>query len=801
MAGKIVGITIDIAGNTSPLVSGLKSAESELTKTNSALKNVNSALKFDGNNLELLTSKSELLGNAIAQNSSKLEVLKATAAQAMETLGQEGGTTTEQMAELQAEISRTEQTLAGLETEAANTNAAMENIAGGAPEDLEELSDGSEEAAEDLQEVEEESGNAGVAIEAMGATAAAVGAAMVAAFGAAVEAAKEVGAALVGTTVDAAHYSDELLTMSTTTGLSVETLQELNYAAELMDTDVSTITGSMIKLEKSMDAAREGTGAAAESYAALGIAVTNEDGTLRDSEAVFWEVIDALGTMEEGTERNMLAQDLLGKSSRELNNLIAVGSEGFASLAEEAKNTGYVMSDETVEKFGALDDQLVRLSNGTTAAKNALGTVLLPTLTNLAGSGTDLLNKFTVKVNESGGDIGKIGDAVSELLPELFADINEQLPEIFGLIGTVTETLGQILIDNLPMLLDSALQIVETLTTGLLAPDNIAKISDAAFNLIFSLADFLLSNLDKILSAAAQILTSLVSGLALHLPEIIPVAIDAILTFVDTLLSGDQLGQILEASLTLITSLATGLIDYLPRLIDRLPEIITGMVEFLTGDALPDIIEAGVTLLMALVTNLPEIITGLLGAAGDLITSLFDYFTGDGAADMAKAFTEIFDGIGELFAGLIEDAVSWGGDMIEGFIDGITGVAGDLWSGLEDIGSGIVSMIGFSVPEKGPLSHADEWGPDFVDLFAQGIDDEMPTLQTSLNLMANTIAQGAAPGNYAPDYTGSLESINSGIAGLAASGNNTINVYIGDERIGSVVANANASNALISGGY
>lgn len=159
MAGKIVGITIDIAGKTSGLVSSLKSADSALSKTNSALKSVNSALKFDSSNVSLLTSKSQLLGEAIAQNSEKLDVLKATAEKAMETLGQEGGTTTEQFAELQAEISRTEQTLAGLETEAANTDAALSGIGSDAAGDLDDLAGSADDAAAAMDGMDEAGGN------------------------------------------------------------------------------------------------------------------------------------------------------------------------------------------------------------------------------------------------------------------------------------------------------------------------------------------------------------------------------------------------------------------------------------------------------------------------------------------------------------------------------------------------------------------------------------------------------------------------------------------------------------------
>ena len=53
----------------------------------------------------------------------------------------------------------------------------------------------------------------------------------------------------------------------------------------------------------------------------------NADGTLRDSEEVYWEIIEALGKVENETERDALAMALLGKSATDLNPLIEAGSE------------------------------------------------------------------------------------------------------------------------------------------------------------------------------------------------------------------------------------------------------------------------------------------------------------------------------------------------------------------------------------------------------------------------------------------------------------------------------------------
>lgn len=796
--GKVVGITIDLLGRSSSLVSSLKSAESELNSCNAALKSVNSSLKFDSSNVDLLTSKSNLLSDAIQQNNTKLEVLKDAAAQAMQTLGQEGGASQAQVAELQAEIARTEATLRDLETEAEETGAALDSIGTEAPQDMAELSDSTEEAAESLTDVEEESGNAGAALDVLGGVAATVGASMAAAFTAAVAAAKEVGEALVNCTLDAAAYSDEIMTLSSTTGISTDTLQQLNYAAELMDVDVSTVTGSMVKLEKSMDSAREGTGAAAEAYAALGIEVTNADGSLKDSEEVFWQVVDALGQMEEGTDRNMLAQELLGKSCRELNPLLEIGSEGFAQLAAEAESTGYVLSSDELNNFGALDDQMQRLNNGATAAKNALGTVLLPTLTSLAGSGTDLLNKFTLAVKNSDGDISKIGGAISELLPELFAQINAQLPDLVSLISTVVETLAQILIDNLPLLLDSALQIITTLTDGLLSPENIGKITDAAVTIVLKLVEYLVSNLDKIVSAALQVMLALVNGLSSQLPTLIPAMVDAILTIVETLTSPENLSLILDAALQLIVGLATGLVEALPKIIERLPEIITGIVDWLLSDeGLGKIASTGFDLLVGIVQKLPEIITEIVSGVGSIIAGEDGILwkIGTFAEDVWNAFKDLFPSIDEV--------IGWGKDLIEGIGDGIRQGWDSFTGAIGDAAGYIADNLGFSVPKSGVLH---EWqanppGKDMVEYFAQGIEEGMPELENSVNLMANTIAAGSTPG--AINYTGDLQAINGSLAGIASASGAPIYVtaYFGTDNMGTVVAQANSNNAYVSGGH
>lgn len=193
--------------------------------------------------------------------------------------------------------------------------------------------------------------------------------------------------ALVGSLIkcskEAAENADELLTMSSTTGMSVEQLQKLEYASKFVDVELSTLSGSMTKLTSSMYQAREGSEGTAEVFKKLHIRTTDASGALRDSNAVFYEVIDALGRVTNETERDAAAMKLFGKSAKELNPLIEAGSQTLQNLGDEAESLGVVMGENDVKSLGKLKDAMDKFESTTSALKNNLGLVLLPILTRL----------------------------------------------------------------------------------------------------------------------------------------------------------------------------------------------------------------------------------------------------------------------------------------------------------------------------------------------------------------------------------------------------------------------------------
>lgn len=183
--------------------------------------------------------------------------------------------------------------------------------------------------------------------------------------------------------VEAAEFADNLLTLSSTSGIATDELQRLDYASKLVDVSVDTMTGAMTRMIKTMNDSRDGTGNAAEAYKKLHVRLTEANGALRDSNTVFYEVIDALGRVTNETERDALAMEVFGRGARELNPLIEAGSKSLKEMGDEAEKLGVIMGEEDLRKLGKFQDVMDKFESTTQALKNNLGLMLLPILTRL----------------------------------------------------------------------------------------------------------------------------------------------------------------------------------------------------------------------------------------------------------------------------------------------------------------------------------------------------------------------------------------------------------------------------------
>ena len=355
---KVRGITIELGADTSGLAKGLKSVNSEISKTQKDLRDVERLLKLDPKNTELLAQKQKLLNDKVEETKTKLEALKQT--QATIDLSTEDGQ--RQYDALTREIVSCENELKKAEQEASKFDSVLQKISTAAGTASKKFGDMADKTR-------------GLSIAAGGAL-----------------------AGLAGLAVKAGKDADDLNTLAKQTGIATDELQKMQYAADLIDVDTETIVGGLRKLKKNLDGHEE-------AWNRVGVNVRNANGEYRDITSIFYDTVAGLSQIENETERDTVAMELFGKSADELAGVIDDGGAALKALGEEAENLGVIIPQEDIDRANALNDQLDRLK-----------AEIMPVLMELGIQIIEAIEPYLPAIQDA---IQKICEALKNVSPEL----------------------------------------------------------------------------------------------------------------------------------------------------------------------------------------------------------------------------------------------------------------------------------------------------------------------------------------------------------------------------------------------
>lgn len=355
--GTVKGITISFMGDTTKLDKALRQIKNSTKDIDNELKQVNRALKFNPTSVELWRQKQDLLKQKIKETENNLKELKNIQAQ-MDAKGVDKNS--EAYRRVQREIISAESKLKTF-------NAELRKIG---QVNLRAMS-------EQFKDMGNKLTAAGNAMRGISTAAAAL------------------AASIGALTFKSGKWADELNTMSKVYSIGTGELQKYSAAADLVDVSTEDIAKSHIKLEKQMMSASEGTGASAEAFAKLGVSVTNADGSLRDGDAVWQDTIKALGSMENETERDALAMQLMGKSAASLNPLIEDGGETYKQVADTlAKYDLDFIDQDTLDQANQFNDALDTMKMVGMVAFQQLGTQLAAYLAPVMEKVVDLVGRL-----------------------------------------------------------------------------------------------------------------------------------------------------------------------------------------------------------------------------------------------------------------------------------------------------------------------------------------------------------------------------------------------------------------------
>lgn len=252
--------------------------------------------------------------------------------------------------------------------------------------------------------------------------------------------------ALIQMTRESAEAADDIVTLSSVTGMSTDSIQELNYMADLTDVSLDRIRDSLKETTNKMQEAATGTGDAYEAYNKLGVKITDVDGQLRSAEDVFYDTIDALGQMKNKTERDAIAMDLLSESAQELNPLIEIGSDGLKQYAQEAHSMGYVLDNEALTALTEVDDAYQRLQKSQEGAKNQLSAEFAPYLTEFYEKITKLIKDGGQALKDSGivDSFGMLLETVGDIIAPTDQLSSDTVPKLTEALRPLAEIMAGI---------------------------------------------------------------------------------------------------------------------------------------------------------------------------------------------------------------------------------------------------------------------------------------------------------------------------------------------------------------------
>lgn len=424
-----------------------------IAEINNGTKVLNSEMRkltaeYDGNNdsVEFLTQKYDILERQMLTQKDKVEALKQAVADSAEAYGEADSRTQNWIIQL----NNAEAALANTYGEMGRTQTAIENM----DKSFDEVSDSTGSAAEGVTSLgdvlDTVADKLGVKLPdgiskftgALGKIPASTAAAA-AGIAAVVAAGIKLERKLMDVTKESAAAAKELEALSLQSGVSAQDLQAFQYAEDFLDVSTDTLTDSLKDLTTKMSDAKDGNEEVIAMFDQLGVSVTDAGGNLRDSYDVFLDVIDGLGEMGNQAERDALAMGLINESAQKLNPLIEQGSSSLKKYADEAKNVGYILSNDQLKALTDVDEAQNRLLKSQEAVSKQISAEYAPYMSDALNETRELIEKVGTALIDSGaveafGSILDSSVSLLEPLGDLTADILPPLGTLLqGIAGTL----------------------------------------------------------------------------------------------------------------------------------------------------------------------------------------------------------------------------------------------------------------------------------------------------------------------------------------------------------------------------
>ena len=527
---------------------------------------------------------------------------------------------------------------------------------------------------------------------------------------------------------DSAHFADVLAAASNSANTNVSMLGEsfkyvspvagaLGFSVEDVSVALGLMANSGIKASQAGTSLRtlftnlvHPVGQSADAIEALGISITNSDGSMKSLDTIMRELRTTFGNMTEA-EKASYAAMLAGQEG--MSGLLAIVNttdEDFQKLTDSIAAAGGTAQEMADKQLDTLEGKITLFKSAMEGLAISFGEVLLPMLTNLVEKITDVVNWFNGLSDETKKTITVIAGIVAVLGP-LMIIIGNVISVVMKVVKAIKLIKGAILAVKGAMVALNAVMLANPIGLVVAAIAALIAIFVVLWNKCDAFREFWINLWEAIKEAFAQVAEAIgevVSNIAewfSTLPERIGEAINAVVDWF-TQLPG-RISSAISEALNAVTnwaqevynSLSIGVsqaINAVSQWFDQLPSRIGYALGYAAGSIVAWVQETYTTMTTKIAetikaigqwfTSLPDRIAEGLSKAinsisewcSNVLTAIGEWFS-----NMWSAFTEWFTAlpgrIRDWLAEALQAVVDWGlglieaaGEALGGFVESIS---------------------------------------------------------------------------------------------------------------------------------
>lgn len=572
-----------------------------------------------------------------------------------------------------------------------------------------------------------------------------IGAAMAAATAAAVA----TGRAFIESANNVASYGDTVAKESAKMHISTTAYQELDFILQHYGSSIDVVKTGMKTLT---------TQAEANSDAFSRLGISEQEVANLSQEDLFYRVVEGLQNCTDESERTVLAQQLLGRSSVEMTNLFNASAEETEALRQQVHDLGGVMSEEAVRDAEAYQDAMLNMETSLDSLKRNMMSDFLPGITSVM----DGLSK----VFSGNGGVEEIQDGLQQII----SNITAVAPQLFELAGVLLNSLLEGFAPMVPSLVSSLfsflngalvtitgmipqlLPVIQTGLRGIMSAvmQCLPIILQSLITLVNDLVVWISqgNNVTMFVNSIVQ-LVSLIAG---QLSEVLPVLIPALVTIISELATAlttpENIDILIQAVLTIAAALFQTCVELVPVLIQFAIDTLKNLGELLGNffvAAVPIVVN-GITKIVekvkswgnsiktfitTLITNIKTTLTNWINNVKNAFINGFNNIK-NGVSNIITAVKNLVERIITKIKELPEKVVSIGKNLVKGLWNGITDKVDWVVERIKSMGSRITNAIKDVFGIASPSKVFAEIGNFLALGLGEGFEDGMSEVQSDM---------------------------------------------------------------------